>query len=319
MKKLTMVIFFLAIALFGLTGCVNNDNGKINVYASIYPMYDFAKKIGGEKVKVNMVVPHGIEPHNYEPDATLITKLSKADLFIYNGAGMEFWVDKILNQLKGDKPKVLRTVCDIDLIDSDHDHSHGADEHHEDDLTQSKDPHVWLNPMNAKIQMNAIKDALIEIDYPNQNYYISQYEHYAQLLDELHEDYERELSTFTNRRFIVSHQAFGYLEHAYDLEQKAIEGLSRESEPDFSQILEAITYAKEHYIGVIFYEEAIGPKIANSIAAEINGTVDKLNPIEAISKEAERNGVDYFSIMRDNLAALKNAFQISETRQNQSR
>lgn len=319
MKKITIFIFLLALTLFGLTGCVNTDDNKVTIYASIYPMYDFAKKIGGDKVKVNLVVPFGTEPHHYEPDATLIAKLSKADLFIYNGAGMEFWIDKILGQLKENHPKVIRAVCGIELIDNDHHHQHEHDEHDEDDLTKSKDPHVWLNPLNAKLQMKIIKDALIEIDSHNTEYYNNQYEHYAKMLDELHADYQNELASFINRKFIVSHQAFGYLEHAYNLEQKAIEGLSRETEPDFSQIHEAIEYAKENYIGVIFYEKAIGPRIAQQIANEIGGTVDELNPIEAISRDDEKKGVDYFSIMRANLASLKNAFLISETKKNQSR
>lgn len=322
MRKVILVFLFL-LSIIGLGGCFPTDNGKITVYASVYPIYDFASKIGGDKVAVHPVVDFGIEPHHYDPDATIIVKLAKADLFIYNGAGMEFWVDKIIEQLPQNGPKIIRATDGIELLDGHHHHHHEEDEEcdDQDDITKIKDPHVWLDPMNVKKMMENIKNALIEIDPTNEDYYEENFNHYSEKLNELDQRYLEEINRFDRniRKIIVSHEAFNYLCERYGIEQWAIEGLSRESEPDPSQIVNAINYAKNNNIGVIFYEQSVGSKVAESIASQIGGIADKLNPIEAISKEDHRKGVEYFTIMENNLSALVNSFQVTENLINQKK
>ena len=88
-------VFYLLLILLSLISCNNNNNqnttDKLQVYASIYPIYDFAKKIGGEKIDIYNITSAGSEPHDFELTSKDMANLSKANLFIYNGASMEHW------------------------------------------------------------------------------------------------------------------------------------------------------------------------------------------------------------------------------------
>ncbi len=302
-------LLILLIAL--LIGCstseknaptTNNTNKNITVYASIYPMYDFASKIGGDKINLSNMVPSGTEPHDWEPTAMNITHLEEADVFIYNGAGMEHWVEDVLASLQNEKIIVVEASNNVDFIKG---HSHS--EKHQEDTTH--DPHVWLYPLNAKIQMENIKNAFVEADPSNAEYYQANYEKYATECDALDQEFKDTLTPLANKDIIVSHEAYGYLSEAYDLHQIGIEGLSADSDPDPARMAEIIDLAKEKDIKTIFFEETISSKVAETIAKEIGANTAVLSPIEGLSNDQESAGDDYFSVMRQNLDALKSALQ----------
>ena len=278
-----------------------NDN-NITTYASIYPMYDFASKIGGDKINLSTMVPSGTEPHDWEPTAMNITHLEEADVFIYNGAGMEHWVEDVLASLQNEKIIVVEASNNVDFIKG---HSHS--EKHEEDTTH--DPHVWLYPLNAKIQMENIKNAFVEADPRNAGYYEANYKKYAAECDALDQEFKDTLAPLVNKDIIVSHEAYGYLSEAYDLHQIGIEGLSADSDPDPARMAEIIDLAKEKNIETIFFEETVSSKVAETIAKEVGAKTAVLSPIEGLSNEQESAGDDYFSVMRQNLDALKSALQ----------
>ena len=278
-----------------------NDN-NITTYASIYPMYDFASKIGGDKINLSTMVPSGTEPHDWEPTAMNITHLEEADVFIYNGAGMEHWVEDVLASLQNEKIIVVEASNNVDFIKG---HSHS--EKHQEDTTH--DPHVWLYPLNAKIQMENIKNAFVEADPSNTEYYQANYEKYAAECDALDQEFKDTLAPLVNKDIIVSHEAYGYLSEAYDLHQIGIEGLSADSDPDPARMAEIIDLAKEKNIETIFFEETVSSKVAETIAKEVGAKTAVLSPIEGLSNEQESAGDDYFSVMRQNLDALKSALQ----------
>lgn len=303
-------LFILFIAL--LTGCSprqedtsavrSTNNNTIKVYASIYPMYDFASKIGGDKINLSTMVPSGTEPHDWEPTAMDITHLEEADVFIYNGAGMEHWVEDISASLQNKKILLVEASKNIDFIQGhSHDHKHQEDASH--------DPHVWLNPLNAKIQMENIKNALIKADPGNADYYNANYEKYAAECDLLDQEFKDTLTPLTNKDIIVSHEAYGYLCQAYGLNQIGIEGLSGDSDPDPARMAKIIDLAKERNIKTIFFEKAASSKVADTIAKETGAHTAVLNPIEGLTEEEESTGADYFSVMRQNVDALKKALQ----------
>lgn len=278
-----------------------NDN-NITTYASIYPMYDFASKIGGDKINLSTMVPSGTEPHDWEPTAMNITHLEEADVFIYNGAGMEHWVEDVLASLQNEKIIVVEASNNVDFIKG---HSHS--EKHQEDTTH--DPHVWLYPLNAKIQMENIKNAFVEADPSNAGYYEANYKKYAAECDALDQEFKDTLAPLVNKDIIVSHEAYGYLSEAYDLHQIGIEGLSADSDPDPARMAEIIDLAKEKNIETIFFEETVSSKVAETIAKEVGAKTAVLSPIEGLSNEQESAGDDYFSVMRQNLDALKSALQ----------
>lgn len=315
-KMIPILLAILAISMM-ITGCKKdqtnkNNSGKLKVTASFYTMYDFAKKIGGDKVEVVNMVPAGTEPHDWEPSTKDLIELEKSDVFIYNGAGMEQWVDDVLESLDTDELISVEASKGIKLLQSedthDHEDAHESESaHHGHSHDGENDPHVWLDPKNAKYEMNQIKKALIKADNKNKAYYEANYQKYAKQCDELDALYKKELSKVAKRELVVAHEAFGYLCHAYDLEQMGIEGLSADDEPDPKQMSEVIKFAKEHKVNTIFFEELVSPKVAKTIAKETGASAKMLNPLEGLSNKKIKAGQDYFSVMKQNLSAIKKA------------
>ena len=261
-------------------------------------MYDFAQKVGGDKVEVKDMVPAGTEPHDWEPAATDIRNLEDADVFVYNGADLEHWAEDVLVTLENQDLITAETSDGVELLDGEGDHAHGDN---------GKDPHVWLDPLRAKQEMKNIRDAFGQADPENRDYYEANYEKYAGEFDELDQEFREGLADIKSRDIIVAHEAFGYLCNAYDLKQLAIEGLTPDSEPDPAKMQEVIEYAKVFDIHTIFFEELASPKVAKTVAKEVDAVTAVLNPIEGLSEEDIQDGEDYFSVMRKNLAALKMA------------
>ena len=311
-NRLSALVCACTLSLSLLTGCGTQPadtaagDGRLRVLTSFYPMYDFACKIGGDCIDVTNMVPSGTEPHDWEPSTNDLKNLEKADVFIYNGADMEPWADDLLVS-RSDTLRVVEASENVELrtTDGEHEHAHeheGADHHHGD-----FDPHVWLDPENAKIEMEVIRDALCAADPENSTVFQSNYEKYAAELDALDAEFREKLAPLLNRTIVVAHEAFGYLCDAYGLTQVGIEGLSPDSEPDPGRMAEVIDFVREHSISTIFFEELVSPKVAEAIASETGAQAKMLSPLEGLSDEQAAAGADYFSVMHDNLAALMEA------------
>ena len=311
-NRLSALVCACTLSLSLLTGCGKQPadtaagDGRLRVLTSFYPMYDFACKIGGDCIDVTNMVPSGTEPHDWEPSTNDLKNLEKADVFIYNGADMEPWADDLLVS-RSDTLRVVEASENVELrtTDGEHEHAHeheDADHHHGD-----FDPHVWLDPENAKIEMEAIRDALCAADPENSTVFQSNYEKYAAELDALDAEFREKLAPLPNRTIVVAHEAFGYLCDAYGLTQVGIEGLSPDSEPDPGRMAEVIDFVREHSISTIFFEELVSPKVAEAIASETGAQAKMLSPLEGLSDEQAAAGADYFSVMHDNLAALMEA------------
>ena len=313
-NRLSALVCACTLSLSLLIGCgtqpadTAGSDGRLRVLTSFYPMYDFACKIGGDCVDVTNMVPSGTEPHDWEPSTNDLKNLEKADVFIYNGADMEPWADDLLVS-RSDTLRVVEASENVELrtTDGEHEHAHehdGADHHHGD-----FDPHVWLDPENAKIEMEAIRDALCAADPENSTVFQSNYEKYAAELDALDAEFREKLAPLPNRTIVVAHEAFGYLCDAYGLTQVGIEGLSPDSEPDPGRMAEVIDFVRDHSISTIFFEELVSPKVAEAIASETGAQAKMLSPLEGLSDEQTAAGADYFSVMHDNLAALMEALK----------
>lgn len=294
----------------------DTDGQKLKVMASFYPMYDFAVKIGGDKAEVTNMVPAGTEPHDWEPATADIKNLEEAAFFVYSGGGMEHWVDDVLASLETKKLVSVEASAGVTLrpghIHDEEEHK-GAEEHTEEEDHGHDhgqfDPHVWLSPVNAKKEMENIKNAYVKADPENKDYYEKNYQTYTAEFDKLDQEYKDTLSALPNKSIVVSHEAFGYLCDAYGLTQMGIEGLSPDSEPEPARMAEIIDFVKANHVKVIFFEELVSPKVAETIAAETGAQTQVLNPLEGLSDEELKNGADYFSVMEDNLKQLKAALE----------
>ncbi len=279
-------------------------SGKLEIYTSFYPLYDFALKVGGDRVDVTNMVPAGTEPHNWEPATTDILSLEKGDILIYNGVDMEHWIDRVTSSLENKNLVLVKASDGLTLLE-------GGEEGEEQESEEESgyDAHVWLSIKNARIEMENIKNALVIADPDNGDYYEDNYGKYAARFDELDKKFDSELSLLDNKDIVVAHKAFAYLCADYGLNQVAIEGLEADSKPDAKRIGEIVEFAKNKKIKTIFYEELVSPKVAQTIASEVGAVTDVLNPLEGLTQEQLNDGEDYLSVMEENLEALLQALK----------
>ena len=266
---------------------------------------------GGDKVNIVNMVPAGTEPHDWEPAAADIAELEKAAVFVYNGVGMEHWAEDVLESLRNKDLIAVEASKGLSLMEGqdEHEDGRGIEEEDAEHGDGSYDPHVWLDPLNAKKEMENIKNAFVEADPGSKDYYEANYAKYAAEFDALDKEFKDTLSALPKKEIVVSHEAFGYLCAAYGLSQVGIEGLSPDSEPDPARMAEIIDFAKGHEVKVIFFEELVSPKVAETVANATGAETAVLNPIEGLSDEQLAAGDDYFTVMRQNLKMLKTALQ----------
>lgn len=273
--------------------------GKLRVMASFYTMADFAEKIGGDRADITCMVPAGTEPHDWEPSTTDITGLERADVFIYNGAGMEHWAEDVTESLENKELLVVEASQGVKLhAEEEHDHEGHSHSH------GGYDPHVWLDPHNAKLEMENIKNAFVQADPDNGAYYEANYDKWSKAAEELDRKYREALADFAGRQIVTAHEAYGYLCSAYGLEQVGIDGLSPDQEPNPKRMADIIDFVRENQIWAVFFEELSGSKTAETVAAETGIRLLALSPLEGLSGEELEAGEDYFSVMEKNLEQL---------------
>ncbi|KXG76134.1 metal ABC transporter substrate-binding protein [Thermotalea metallivorans] len=279
---------------------------RIVVYASFYPMYDFAKNIGKDKIDLKLMIPPGVEVHDWEPTAKLMGNMEKADVFIYNGLGMEPWAEKLIASVQNDQWIVIEASQGVALLEAE---EHEEEEHgdEEEGSHGDYDPHVWLNPMNALKQAENIKNAFVKADEANRDFYERNFKEFADKLKALDQKFQEELRDVKKKEMVVAHGAFGYLAHRYGLEQVAITGLSPQEEPSAAKLAEITKFAKERNLKYIFFETLTSPRLAEVLAQEVGAKTAVLNPIEGLTQEEMKAGKDYISVMEENLKTLKQA------------
>ncbi|MCM1179096.1 MAG: metal ABC transporter substrate-binding protein [Clostridium sp.] len=308
--------WMLCVSLLMLSGCgvqaehrhfTSEDTLKI--VTTIYPMQNFAEEIAGDRAQIINLVPAGMEPHDFELSIGDMQLMEEADIFIYNGAGMEHFVDTMLQSVSNKDLVVVEAVQNVNLLETEH--SHGGETAHDGTGHTDRriDPHTWLSIENAMCEAEVIKDALCKADAKNADCYNRNFDVYQAKLQALADRYEKELSGLSGNTIVVAHEAFGYLCAEHGLVQEAVEGLTADSEPDTVRMKEIIDFCKEHDIQVIFFEELVSPKVAEAIADEVGARTDVLNPIEGRSAEQEEEGLDYIGLMEQNLEALKKALK----------
>ena len=416
---------------------------KITILTSFYPYHEFTKNVAGDFADVKQFMPNGVEAHDWEPRAQEIQSLKDADVFVYNGLGMESYIENIIESGEFDNVVFLKASEGVELIkfeddhddhakhddhddhddhdehakeddhddhdehakEDDHDdhaeefheeialvieefeeghmtesqsivaieeilhehegdgHDHGAgmiediehvlheiedghiaasegleeihhlvsgedvhDEHakeddhddHDDheegghdghDHDYEFDPHIWLDPILVKQQVNVIRDGLIQVDPDNKENYEENARIYNDKLDALDMKIGSALSSCQKDTIVPYHNAFTYLGERYDIHIMALGGLAPDSEASAAEIAEFVDFVKDNDIKVIFSEELVDPRLAEVIAEEANAQVMLFSPLEALSKEEAATNVSYIDKMEDNLDSLKVALE----------
>ncbi|MEC1154885.1 metal ABC transporter solute-binding protein, Zn/Mn family [Cytobacillus horneckiae] len=328
MKKILLLLipFIMVMAACASpTAEEQNNEEKLTVYSTVYPLQYFTERIGGELVDVKTIYPPGADEHTFEPSQKEMIAIADADLFIYLGLGLEGFVDNAKNTLKNENVTMIPAGENIHLEEAktedeheghsheehgeeehDHDHAHGEDgheHHHHGDV----DPHVWIDPLYSKELAESIKNALIDKMPEEEKTLNANYEKLAAELDELNNEFTKVTNEAKNKKFIVSHAAFGYWEERYGLEQISISGLSTSSEPSQKELQKIIDDAKEHNLDYIFFEQNVSSKLTEIIQTEIGAEPLTIHNLSVLTQEDIDNEENYFTLMNKNIENLNKA------------
>lgn len=319
MKKIYRFFMVILGFILVLAGCSEGSkeesistSDKIEIVTTLFPQYDFARQIVGDKAEVTLLLPPGMESHSYEPTPADMIKINKANLFIYTGELMEPWAHKMIESVDSEQVKVLDVSQGIPLLapneeDEQH-HDHEAEveghEHSEDDgHHHTYDPHIWTSPQNAKVMVNNILEALCEVDPQNADYYKANAQAYQLQLDNLNDEFEVVVSN--SKHDTIYHS--GRFAMQYLMEQYGVNYVSApfEAEPSAALVAQVINEIKANNIPAIYYEELITPKIAQMISEETGAQMLLLHSCHNVSKEDFDNDVTYLSLMEQNVENLK--------------
>jgi zinc transport system substrate-binding protein len=294
---IAVISYLLNVGIFQHKVSTNTANKKLQVTASFYPMYFFASQIGGDKADVMSITPAAAEPHDYEPTTQQIVKINQSNMLVLNGGIMEAWGNKIKDQLTGSNTLIV--TAGEGLINKD------LNENGQKIL----DPHVYMDPILAKKQVAVIEKGFEKIDPKDALYFQANAKKLEGELDQLNAEFKQGLSNCKQKDFITSHAAFGYLAAQYGINQVSISGVSPDEEPSSQKLAEITQLVKQKDIKIIFVESLVSPKLSETIANETGAKTMVLDPIEGITSDGVKAGHTYFTIMRDNLAALQDALQ----------
>lgn len=330
MKK-NIVFLIVLIIVFILTTFIiikvknldKKESEKVEIIATLFPQYDFAKKIGGDKVNVTLLLPPGTESHTYEPTPQDMVNINNSNLFIYTGSEMEPWADNLISGMKNNI-NVLDLSTTVKLINEEefeekhnledekhiHNDIHTYDQHMHND-THTYDPHIWLNPLYAIEMVKSIEEQLCNIDPINEQYYKKNAEEYIKQIIQLDAEFEETVNNSKNKKIAFGGAfAYAYFIERYNLDFiSAYQTCGENAEPSTTQVKEVIEYINKNKIPVIFYKEYSTGNIAKTISEATGAKMLVFNTVHNVSKDELENGASYISIMKQNLENLKEALK----------
>ena len=270
---ISRIVLILVSALL-LAGCgAGGSGGKNSVVAAFYPLAYAAERIGGPGFHVENLTPPGAEPHDLELTPREVGRIVNASVVLYLSHGFQPAVSKAVEQARGRKVDVLAGLP-----------LHG------------NDPHVWLDPLLFARIGTKIGAALRR---PSSGFVAD--------MRKLDQTYRDGLRDCKRREIVTSHAAFGYLAARYRLEQVAITGLAPESEPSPQQLAHVVEVVRRTHATTVFFETLVSPRLAETVAREVDARTAVLDPIEGLTPDEQKRGDDYLTLMRRNLVALRKA------------
>ncbi|GLI38529.1 metal ABC transporter substrate-binding protein [Geobacter hydrogenophilus] len=316
MRRIAMMVLMLVLATIA-SGCRKTEelgtgrSGKLRVVATIFPVYDFARAVAGDKAEVTLLLPPGMEPHSFEPQPADIVRVSRADLFIYTNRYMEPWAGEIVKGAGGGKLTVVdasRGAKFLKVGEGEDRDSHGAGGHNHGG--EGMDPHLWLDFTNAQLMVDTIAAALAERDPTNRAVYLANAAAYRAKLADLDERYRKGLATCATRTILHGgHYAFGYLANRYGLRYLSAYAVSADAEPTPARLAKLVKQVRAEGLKYIFTEELLDPRTAETIARETGASILMLHGAHTVSKADLDKGTSFISLMEKNLANLREGLQ----------
>lgn len=309
MKKLFSLILVFVITISSAvlySGCnagstdFSQNSDKLKIVATIFPYYDFARSIAGDRAEIKMLLSPGNEPHSYDPSPSDIVAIENCDIFIYNGGESDEWVEGVLESLQNKNIKIL---CMMDYVtpelEQEADHSVG----------EEYDEHIWTSQRNAQILVKTIADQMIELDNENADYYSENEINYINQLYDLDKKITQIVANAKCKTVVFGDRfPFLYFVNDYGLDyQCAFPGCSSETEPSIATVTHLIDYVRDNNIPVVFYLEFSNGKTARLIAEDTNAKTLKFSSCHNVTKDEFENGVTYISLMEQNAKSLEEA------------
>ena len=299
-------IFIFLLLLLAVCGCSRQQpkspaNGKLPVVATIFPVYDFVRAIGGDRVSVALLLPPGAEPHSFEPKPADMVRVGQARLLVFTNPAMEPWAAKLLTGVGG-KVQAVDASSGITLRPA----GAAAKEDHPDHDHGTVDPHLWLDFANARQMVTTIAEALATADPAGKEIYSANAAAYGQKLQDLDNRFRAGLTNCASRTMLQGgHAAFGYLAARYNLQSRAAMGVAANAEPTPRQVATLVNELKQLPVRTVFSEELVSPRMAETLASETGATVLKLHAGHTVGREELQSGVTFLSLMEQNLATLR--------------
>lgn len=266
--KLRWPIVLLVLSAAAACGRARQEgpDERLTVMASILPLADFVRQIGGERVRVDVLVEPGASPHTFELVPSQLRAASKARLLVLNGVGLEYWAERLISAAGNPRLIVVDTSEGLPIIAGDADEPGG-------------NPHIWLSPRNAMHQVRKIRDALMRCDPGGAPTYEANSARYLDLLEMLDREIAREAAGFTHREFVAFHAAWAYFARDYGLKEAGVIERRPGQEPSPEDIAAIVRLVRSSGARAIFAEPQFSAKIAEAIAEEAGARVLFLNPL----------------------------------------
>ncbi|MEM0493002.1 MAG: zinc ABC transporter substrate-binding protein [Candidatus Thermoplasmatota archaeon] len=306
-KKITLLIISLMLLITPSIGCLDKkdeNNNKINIVATFYPLAYIANEIGGIYVNVHQLIPDNTDVHNWQPSPSDIININKADIILYNGAGLDKWIeDDIIPSIDTTDKIIVETTSNIELLEKDQSfHNEEGEQGHPPEHTLY-DPHTWISPYTAMQQAENIHKALITKDPGHGEYYNKRWNTLRDKLISIDDAYKKTLSDKQKDIIFVTHAAFGYLAHRYSFKQYGVIGLTADEQPSIETLKKIVDMMIENdtytiYIDFIYtseYAQTLKNTIESKTQHEVQilklylmtGVIDGLDYIEQLSKNLD--------------------------------
>jgi len=304
MKKIFLLL--AAMMLLALPACA-----ELDIIATNFPLYDFARQVAGDAAQVRMLIAPGTEVHAYDPTPKDMIAVQECDMLLYVGGSSEGWVDSLLDAVS-DGPQILRLMDCVEGIEDHNDHDHGSDEHAHHDEEHDHglirfDEHIWTSPVNAMAMVQMICDGLCAADPANEALYRTNAEAYIGQIAELDAQF-RTLADPAQKRPLVFADRFplAYFAQEYGFDViAAVNGCSTESEPSAQQLQMIIDTVRQQGIPCVYIIEMSTGRVAQTVQAETGCEIAQMHSCQNVTKDEMNAGETYVSLMQKNLAALE--------------
>ena len=309
---MTVAKVFIVILLFlASAGCTPKEQAhrparKLTVVCTLFPLYDMARSIGGEYADVSLLLPPGVEAHNFEPRPGDILRLNDADIFIYTGHFMEPWAESLIKGLDTGRLLIINASSGISLMKQGNGWRQSGGHVH----AEGMDPHIWLDFDYARAMVETILSGFIARDPAHGVTYRHNASTYAARLEELDHKFRVGLANCGSRAIIHGgHFAFGYLAKRYRLQYVSAFPPSGESEPNARQMAEMVGLIRKTGTGTLFIEELTSPRLADTLARETGSRLMMLHAAHNVSRDDLNRGVTFPALMERNLESLRQGLQ----------